>query len=145
MVQDYVKGNMIIQIDDLTDEIFEKMVQWMRHHKDDTDIDTESDESEESEGSNDSEENNGSDENNGSEESDANQMQNISYEIDPWDAEFLDVDLSTLFHLLNAADFWEIKGKSSDEILSMLREKCCFTEGKLQRISNKYEWLARND
>ncbi|RWS01550.1 hypothetical protein B4U79_16363 [Dinothrombium tinctorium] len=121
------------------------MVQWMRHHKDDTDIYTESEENEAKEGT---------------DECDENRTQNASNEIDPWDVEFLDVDLSTILDLINGAAFLKVKGlfdiccmkiytlnkgKSSEEIRSMLRERCNFKEDKLQQISKKYEWLARND
>ncbi|RWS05440.1 SKP1 component: dimerization-like protein [Dinothrombium tinctorium] len=111
-----------------------KVVEWMRHHKDDAYIETESD------------------------ESDEERSQDVSIEMDPWDANFLNEDLFFLLDILNAANFMKIKvlfkncckkiylmskGKSSVEIKRLLKERCDFTDEDLQRIANKYEWMAR--
>ncbi|RWS00023.1 suppressor of kinetochore protein 1-like protein [Dinothrombium tinctorium] len=80
--------------------------------------------------------------------------------MDPWDANFLNVDIVFLLDILIAANFMKIKvlfnkcckkiysmskGKSSEEIKHMLKEICGLTDEDLQRIADKYEWMARVD
>ncbi|RWS01770.1 RNA polymerase II elongation factor-like protein [Dinothrombium tinctorium] len=80
------KDNHIFLLKPLNSVIFEKVVEWMRNHQDNTQIEEESD---------------------GSEESD--EEIGLS-ELDKYDEEFLDEDLSMLLNLLKAASFLRIKG-----------------------------------
>ncbi|RWS00885.1 hypothetical protein B4U79_18611 [Dinothrombium tinctorium] len=69
-------------------------------------------------------------------EGDEDRSQYVSIETDPWDANFLNC-CKKIYSMS--------KGKSSEEIKHMLKEICGLTDEDLQRIADKYEWMARVD
>ncbi|KII87155.1 hypothetical protein PLICRDRAFT_176940 [Plicaturopsis crispa FD-325 SS-3] len=92
-----------------------------------------------------------------SEDSDLNpyEMRNRTLQISPWDREFIDVDLDTLFDIIIAANYLEIrelidvgskriasiiKGKTPDEIRKQFGIVNDFTPAEEEQIQKENRW-----
>ncbi|KAJ1362089.1 Skp1- protein [Parelaphostrongylus tenuis] len=104
------ESNDPIPISKVSGPIMKKVLQWCTYHKDDLSID------------------------------DLDSCENRTDDIPSWDMEFLKVDQATLFDLINAANYLDIKGLlcvSCKTVANMIRGK---TPEEIRRIFN-----IRND
>merc|ERR1712136_511724 len=61
-------------------------------------------------------------------------------DIPVWDQEFLKVDQGTLFELILAANYLEIKGKTPEEIRKTFNIKNDFTEDEEAQVKKENQW-----
>ena len=81
--------------------------------------------------------------------------QSEKYEITDWDKKFFHVDKDTMYHLILAANYLEIKdlmdvgcqmiadsikGKSPEQLREMFNIECDFTEEELKQVQKENEW-----
>ncbi|CAF1155706.1 unnamed protein product [Rotaria sordida] len=117
----------IIPLPNINSAIFKKVIQWTTHHKDDPPLPPEDDE---------------------------NREKNTN-DISSWDQEFLKVDQGTLFELILAANYLDIKGlldvtcasvanmikgKTPEEIRRTFNIKNDFTPQEEEQIKKENEW-----
>jgi len=115
----------IVPLSNVTGEILEKVIEWATHHKDDPPA-----------------------------EDDENNVRR-SDDISSWDADFLKVEQGTLFQLILAANYLDIKGlldvtcktvanmikgKTPEEIRKSFNIKNDFTAPEEEQIRKENEW-----
>lgn len=136
-IKDMLENGMIVEDEDeevplpnVKSSVLRKVWEWAEHHKDDKPKD---------------EDNRPKDDNNKKKED----------TISEWDAEFLNVDHSTLFDLILAANYLNIKGllevttknlasmmkgKSAEAIRNIFNIKNDFTEAEKEEMAKEIEW-----
>lgn len=117
-----------IPLPNVTAAILKKVIDWATHHKDDPPPPEDDDNKEKK-----------------------------SDDIAPWDQEFLKVDQGTLFEIILAANYLDIKGlldvscktvanmikgKTPEEIRKMFNIKNDFTPEEEEQVRKENEWLA---
>merc|ERR1712037_187707 len=118
--------NDTVPLPNVTGHILQMVIDWADHHKDDPPQD----------------------------EEDENKEKKID-DIPPWDVDFLKVDQGTLFELILAANYLDIKGlldltcktvagmikgKTDEEIRQTFNIKLDFTPAELEQVRKENEW-----
>ena len=122
---DDVGADEVVPLPNVNAAILKKVIQWAQYHKDDPP----------------------------SPEDDENKERRTDY-ISPWDSDFLKVDKGTLFELILAANYLNIKGlkdvtcgtvanmikgKTPEEIRKIFNIKNCFTPSEEEQVGKENE------